>query len=117
MGTALGLIGRPEAARPYQDAARRHDDIWKLVSRAATTEGERDPKLPHQLGMACAAIGRNQEARAWLRLAIARDPLDAESQHTLFELEHGAASRSAGKVAAPTEAKPDGNLHRRSPAS
>ena len=46
--------------------------------------------------MACAAVGRNQEARAWLRLAISHDPLDAESQQTLFELEHAAASRSAG---------------------
>ena len=101
MGTALGVIGQPEAARPYLEAARRHDDLWKLVSRAATTEGEHDPKLPHQLGMACAAIGRNQEARAWLRLAISRDPLDAESQQTLFELDHGAVSRSAGKDAAP----------------
>ncbi len=106
MGTALGLIGRPEAARPYQDAARRHDDLWKLVSRAATTEGERDPKLPHELGMACAAIGRNQEARAWLRLAIGRDPLDAESQQTLFKLEHGPPPRAAGKDASHTDATP-----------
>jgi tetratricopeptide (TPR) repeat protein len=117
MGTALGVLGQPEAARPYLEAARRHDDLWKLVSRAATTEGEHDPKLPHQLGMACAAIGRNQEARAWLRLAIRRDPLDAESQQTLFELEHGAAPRSAGKDAAQIDATPPGNPHRRSPAS
>ena len=97
MGTALGLVGQPDAARPYLEAARRHDDLWKLVSRAATTEGEHDPKLPHQLGMACAAIGRNQEARAWLRLAISRDPLDTQSQRTLFELEHGAAPRSSDR--------------------
>ena len=94
LGTALGLLGRTAEARPYLEAAHRHDDLWKLVSRAATTEGEHDPKLPRQLGIACAAVGRNQEARAWLRLAISRDPLDAESQQTLFELEHGPASRS-----------------------
>ena len=99
MGTALGLLGQPEAARPYLEAARRHDDLWKLVSQAATTEGERDPKLPRQLGMACAAIGRKQEARAWLRLAITRDPLDTESQRTLFDLEHGPSSRSNSKAA------------------
>ncbi|MGP0062183.1 MAG: tetratricopeptide repeat protein [Isosphaeraceae bacterium] len=117
MGTALGLTGQPDAAKPYLEAARRHDDLWKLVSRAATTEGEQDPKLPHQLGMACAAIGRNQEARAWLRLAIGRDPLDTESQQTLFELEHGPASRSAGKNAARLDAKSPGNADLRSPAS
>jgi tetratricopeptide (TPR) repeat protein len=117
MGTALGLIGQPDAARPYQEAARRHDDIWKLVSRAATTEGERDPKLPRQLGMACAAVGRNQEARAWLRLAIGRDPLDAESQHALFKLDHGAASRSAGKDAASIDAPRPEKSDPRPPAS
>ncbi len=115
LGTALGLLGRTAEARPYLDAARRHDDLWKLVSRAATTEGEHDPKLPHELGMACAAIGRNQEARAWLRLAISRDPLDAESQQTLFELEHGAASRSpsgshAGAAAQAHDPAPSTNL-------
>jgi tetratricopeptide (TPR) repeat protein len=94
LGTALGMLGRTAEARLYLEAARRHDDLGKLVSRAATTEGEHDPKLPHQLGMACAAVGRNQEARAWLRLAISRDPLDTESQQTLFELEHGAGSSS-----------------------
>jgi predicted Zn-dependent protease len=95
LGTALRMVGQAGAAQPYLEAAGRHDALWKLVSRAATTEGERDPRLPHQLGMACAAIGRNREARAWLKLAIQRDPLDAEGQQTLFELEHGAASRSA----------------------
>jgi predicted Zn-dependent protease len=93
LGTALLLVGQAEAAQPYLEAAGRHDELWRLVARATTTEGERDPKLPHQLGIACAAAGRYQEARAWLKLAIERDPLDAEGQHTLFELEHGARAR------------------------
>jgi predicted Zn-dependent protease len=115
LGTALSLLGRTAEARPYLAAARRHDDLWKLVSRAATTRGEHDPKIPHQMGMACAAVGRNQEARAWLRLAISRDPLDAESQQTLFELEHGAASRPppgqhAGPAAHADDSAPSTNL-------
>ncbi len=93
LGTALRMVGHAAAAQPYLDAAGRHDALWALVARASTSKGEKDPELPHQLGMACAAIGRNQEARAWLKLAIQRNPLDAEGQHTLFELEHGAASR------------------------
>jgi predicted Zn-dependent protease len=96
LGTALRSVGQPDAARPYLEAAQRHEQLWHLVARAATAEGERDPTLPHQLGMACAAVGRNQEARAWLKLAIQRDPLDAQGQQTLFELEHGPTSRSAG---------------------
>jgi tetratricopeptide (TPR) repeat protein len=94
VATALEMLGRTAEAGRYVQAARRHDDLWKLVARAATTEGEHDPTLPRQLGMACAAVGRNQEARAWLRLAISRDPLDTESQQILFELEHGSAQRS-----------------------
>jgi predicted Zn-dependent protease len=104
LGTALGIVGRTDAARPYLEAAGRHDDIWKLISRAATTEGEHDPKLPRQLGMACAAVGRAQEARAWLKLAIQRDPLDTESQQALFELEHGATARSAQSKGSPAPA-------------
>jgi predicted Zn-dependent protease len=117
LGTALLMVGQPDAARPYLEAARRHDALWALVARAATTEGEQDPKLPHQLGMACAAIGRNQEARAWLKIAIRRDPLDAEGQQTLFELEHGAASRSARKDASWTHATRSGTPYLRAAAS
>ncbi|MGO9470648.1 MAG: tetratricopeptide repeat protein [Isosphaeraceae bacterium] len=102
LGTALRMVGQAEEARPYLDAARRHEDVWALVARAATAEGERDSKLPNQLGMACAAIGRVQEARAWLKLAVERDPLDALSQQTLFDLEHSTTSRSAGAGGQPT---------------
>jgi predicted Zn-dependent protease len=96
LGTALGMIGQPDVAKPCLDAAARHDALGMLVSRAATTEGERDPGLPRQLGMACAAVGRNHEARAWLKLAIQRNPLDTECQQTLFELEHNRESRAVG---------------------
>jgi Flp pilus assembly protein TadD len=97
LGTALQMLGRADAARPHLEAARRHDALWALVARAATAEGENDPHLPHQLGMACAAIGRNLEARAWLRLAVRKDPLDAEGQKALFRLEHTPECRSATK--------------------
>ena len=96
LGTALRMVGRIEEARPYLEAARRHEDVWALVARAATIEGEHDPKLPRQLGMACAAIGRVHEARAWLKVAIERDPLDTLSQQALFDLEHGTTVRAAG---------------------
>ena len=39
-----------------------------------------------QLGAACAASNRKGEARAWYKLAIDLDPLDADSQQALFRL-------------------------------
>ena len=74
------------AAVPHR-GRRRHDNLWALVARAATAEGETDPRMPRRPGLACAAIGRDLEARAWLRLAVRRDPLDAESQKALYLLE------------------------------
>jgi tetratricopeptide (TPR) repeat protein len=97
LGTALRMIGQPDAARPYLEAARRHEDVWALVARAATPEGERDPSLPRQLGMACAAIGRASEARAWLKLAIRNDPLDESSQRMLFDLERPGSPPASGE--------------------
>ena len=94
LGTALVMLGQADAARPYLEAVRRHDSLWALVARAATAEGENDPAMPRQLGLACAAIGRNLEARAWLRLAVRRDPPDTESQKALHHLERTSSCRS-----------------------
>ncbi len=94
LGTALRLVGQVDDAQRYLDAAARHDDLWRLVARASTTDGERDPSLPRQLGMACAAARRYHEARAWLKLAIQRDPLDAVSQRTLFDLQNDDPAKS-----------------------
>ncbi len=91
LGTALSMLGRTDEARLYLESARRHDKLWALVSRAATTEGEKDPAMPRELGLACAAIGREMEARAWLRLAVRRDPGDSEAQEALYRLEHRTA--------------------------
>jgi tetratricopeptide (TPR) repeat protein len=97
LGTALRLVDKPEEARRHLHAAQLHDGLWALVARAATAEGERDPELPRKLGMACAAIGRTQEARAWLKLAVKHDPLDERTQELLFELERGAPLHSTGR--------------------
>lgn len=102
LGTALSMLGRPDEARPYLEAARRHDHLWALVARAATAEGEQDPKMPRQLGLACLAIGRKLEARAWLRLAVGRDPGDAESQKVLYQLDHPPPIATAGGPVATT---------------
>jgi tetratricopeptide (TPR) repeat protein len=100
LGTSLVVLGRSDAARPYLEAARRHDHLWALVARAATDEGERDLRMPRELGLACASIGRNLEARAWLRLAVRRDPADDESQKALRQLERASSCRSDAEGAA-----------------
>jgi tetratricopeptide (TPR) repeat protein len=97
LGTALRQVGENDAAEPFIEAASRHDELWRLVARASTPDGENDPQMPHQLGMACAAAGRYQEARAWLKLAIERDPLDAAGQRMLYQLEHNALPASANE--------------------
>jgi hypothetical protein len=57
-----------------------------LELRASSKEGPSAPTLPRLLGLACAEAGRPREARAWLELAIARDPLDVEAQRALHRL-------------------------------
>ena len=86
MATALELAGRASEAAPYLAASRRHDALWVLISRASTGAGESLPDLPRRIGLACMSIGRTAEARAWLSLAIKRDPLDSESQRALYEI-------------------------------
>jgi hypothetical protein len=76
--------------------------------------GPSDCKLPARLGAACEAAGRLAEARAWFRLAIARDPLDTGSQHALFRLRQGALERAPnpahrGRPVGPTAALAKGH--------
>ena len=50
LGTALRKVGDVESAQPYLEAARRHDELWQLVARAATPDGENDPRMPRSTG-------------------------------------------------------------------
>jgi tetratricopeptide (TPR) repeat protein len=84
---ALTMIGDDKAAAPLREAARNFELINSLVQRAANPSERGNPKLLRELGAACALAGRDPEARGWYRLAIARDPLDVESQQALFQIE------------------------------
>ena len=86
LGRALRLVGDEAGARPFLDTERRHTDLTPLIAQADTPTGPTDPKLPARLGAACEAARRFAEARGWYRLAIARDPLDADAQQALFRL-------------------------------
>jgi len=92
IGHCLRLMGDDKAAKPFLDAARDQDSLNTLIQRAASHKDRKDPKLPLQLGAACEALHRFPEARAWYKLAIARDPLDLEAQHALYRIGEKTAS-------------------------
>jgi tetratricopeptide (TPR) repeat protein len=94
LATAQRLAGDEVGAKAQLEMTRRHAAVSTLIKLAATPSGPRDPTLPARLGAACEAAGRLAEARAWYRLAIARDPLDTGPQQALFRLSLGAAGNS-----------------------
>jgi tetratricopeptide (TPR) repeat protein len=104
LGTALKLVGDSEGSRSCLAAARRYDALAALAARTTERGAASDARLLCQLGSACEGVGRRAEARAWYRLAIALDPLDAEAQRGLFRL---GSSRGPAPVApAPTRPGP-----------
>jgi tetratricopeptide (TPR) repeat protein len=86
LATAARMAGDNETAERYGKRTREHDALSALLQRAATAEGRADPRLPLQLGEACAAISRNDEARAWIKVAVQRDPLNREAQQALHRI-------------------------------
>ncbi len=66
--------------------AQNLDRLNTLVLQAAKPAAAQNAVLMRDLGAACAALHRDDEARAWLELAIARDPLDSSAQQALFRL-------------------------------
>ena len=80
------MIGDQKSAEPLRLVARNLERLNTLVQRAAVASARRDSGLMRELGAACAALHRDAEARVWYSLAVARDPLDRESQQALFRL-------------------------------
>jgi tetratricopeptide (TPR) repeat protein len=98
LGLALRKVGDEAAAKPYVEKARRFDQLNALVQRASTKDGRDDPHLSLDLGAACEAVHRIPEARAWYRVAIARDPFDADAQKALYRLAQQDSEASKQKV-------------------
>ena len=84
---ALELTGDPAAALPFRERVGRLERLNGLIQRAAVFEARQNAALMRELGATCASLGRNGEARAWYKLAITLEPLDAESQQALFRLD------------------------------
>lgn len=83
---ALELCGDDAAAGPLRQAAKNLEFFNTLMQRVSAPGGRKDAGLPKEMGAACSALGFIPEARAWYKVAIARDPLDAASQQALFHL-------------------------------
>lgn len=86
IATAARMAGDQDTASRYANRARDHDALNTLLQRAASAEGRSDPRLPLQLADACAAVGRTAEARAWIQVAVQRDPLNTEAQQALHRI-------------------------------
>jgi tetratricopeptide (TPR) repeat protein len=95
---ALTMIGDDKSAAPLREIAKNFELINSLVQRAAMPSERQNPRLLRDLGAACAAAGRDPEARGWYRLAIARDPLDIESQQALFQIDNRDRSRNPAGI-------------------
>jgi tetratricopeptide (TPR) repeat protein len=86
LATALKRTGQAKAAEPFLAQIRPYNTMLALVDRLFSAKAATDGDLQRRLGSLCEAIGRRSEARAWYRLAIVNDPLDAEAQKALFRL-------------------------------
>jgi tetratricopeptide (TPR) repeat protein len=87
LGQALSLAGDPEAARPYSRAASDRDRLGWLVRGARPKTRRNDPEVLREIGAACQALGRRDQARAWYRLGLSIDPNHAGLKEALAHLE------------------------------
>jgi tetratricopeptide (TPR) repeat protein len=83
---ALELVGDEATAAPLRDAAKDLETFNTLMQRITAIGGRSDAGLLKQMAATCAALGFVPEARAWYKVIISGDPLDAESQQALFRL-------------------------------
>jgi tetratricopeptide (TPR) repeat protein len=98
---ALRLSGRGRETPPLLARIRLLDVLIERICSAAEMTHREDPSVLRDLGAACEALGYSAEARAWYDLALARDPLDPETQGALHRL------RTSRPTAAPRGAASD----------
>jgi tetratricopeptide (TPR) repeat protein len=87
LATAMTLTGDVAAAKALRKAAEDYDNLESLIEQVSRPSKHEDTAILRALGAAYAAFHRRPEARAWYRLALARDPVDPEVQKALFRLE------------------------------
>ncbi len=87
LGQALSALGDRDGAAAPLEAARRLDRVTGLIARAGIAGNRENQALIRDLGDACRDAGLVAEARGWFRLAVTRDPLDAQAQRKLYLLD------------------------------
>jgi tetratricopeptide (TPR) repeat protein len=93
VGLALRRLADPQAKR-YLDIVARRDLLARTIRESVVTISS-DPRLFFKLGEMCESLNRREEARAWYRLAITRDPLDTQAQQGLTRVEQAVPAASA----------------------
>ena len=91
LGDALVKAGESAEGQSYLRAALEHETLLKLLERASTEAGRQDLNLLKALGDGYQRVGLIPEAKAWYKLALARDPIDSGVQAALYRL--GPATR------------------------
>jgi Flp pilus assembly protein TadD len=86
LSLVLKQVGELEEANRSQSRAEQWRHLTSLLQKSKTSGNREDKAVLTQLGEACEALGQNAEARAWYRLALARDPLDTALQKSLYRL-------------------------------
>ncbi len=84
LGVALQALGDPQF-KEFLQAASYHDQLKRTIKDSVTTL-DTDRKLFDKLGEICESMKLCEQARVWYRLAIGRDPLDAQAQQALARL-------------------------------
>jgi tetratricopeptide (TPR) repeat protein len=85
LANALTMMG-DKSAQQARETVRRLEVLNTLVQRVASPYERQKLELLRELGAACADLGQDAVAIAWYKIAIAKDPLDKESQQALFRL-------------------------------
>ncbi len=84
---AYWLSGNEKEAKFFKETAANLARLNTLLQRGHASGAKTDVNLMRDFGVTCAALHRDSEARAWLGLAIAGNPLDSEAQKALFRLD------------------------------
>ena len=99
LGDALVKSGKTVEGEHYLQAAREHESLYKLIERASTEDGRQNLSLLKELGAAYQRVGLIPEAKAWYKLALARDPTDPDVQAALYHLgRRGKPNGSSGNL-------------------
>ena len=76
----------PRPRSPYLKAAHDRDRLEWLVQSARPPARRSDPAVLQEIGAACLAVGRREQARAWYQLALSHDPDNPQLRTALSQI-------------------------------